>query len=92
MPIVKTPNQLGAVLRATRTALNLPAADVAAMAGTSAVTVRRLENGNATAAVRKLFALLDELGIEMHLAVPPQVGMIELAAPAAKPRRTRVRP
>lgn len=33
MLIVKTPNQLGAVLRATRTALNLPAADVAAMVG-----------------------------------------------------------
>jgi transcriptional regulator with XRE-family HTH domain len=92
MLIVKTPNQLGAVLRGTRTALNLPAADVAAMAGTSAVTLRRMEDGNATRTVRKLFALLEELGIEMHLAPPPQVGTIDLPAPAAKPRRTRVRP
>ncbi|MEP7180897.1 MAG: helix-turn-helix transcriptional regulator [Betaproteobacteria bacterium] len=92
MPIVKTPNQLGYTLRATRTALKLPAADVAAMAGTTAVTLRRLEDGSATSALRTLFALLDELGIEMHLEVPPQVGTLELPAPTSKPRRTRARP
>lgn len=91
MPLVKSPIQLGAVLRATRTALNLPAADVAAMTGTSAVSLRRLEDGNATSALQTLFALLDELGIEMHLAPPPQVGPIELPAGGGKPKRTRVR-
>jgi len=92
MPIVKSPSQLGAVLRATRTALNLPAADIAAMTNTTPVSLRRLEDGNATSAVRKLFALLDELGIEMHLAVPPQVGTIDLPGPTSKPKRTRARP
>jgi transcriptional regulator with XRE-family HTH domain len=92
MVTVKTPYQLGAVLRATRTALNLPAEDVAAMTRTTAPSLRRLESGNATAALRTLFALLDELGVEMHLAVPPEVGAIDLPGPASKPRRTRVRP
>jgi transcriptional regulator with XRE-family HTH domain len=92
MAIVKTPRQLGAVLRGTRTALNLPAEDVAAMTGTTAVTLRRLEDGNATSALRTLFAVLDELGIEMRLQPPPEAGVIELPAPTAKPRRTRVRP
>jgi transcriptional regulator with XRE-family HTH domain len=91
MPTVTSSSQLGAVLRATRTALNLPAADVAAMAGTSAVSLRRLEDGNATRALQTLFALLEELGIEMHLEVPPQVGSIELPAAGGKPKRTRVR-
>ena len=92
MLIVRTPSQLGAVLRTTRTALNLPAADIAAMTNTTTVSLRRLEDGNATSAVRRLFALLDELGIEMHLALPPEVGAIELPGRASKPKRTRVRP
>lgn len=92
MPVIKTPTQLGAVLRATRTALNLPAADVAAMSGTSAVLLRRLEQGKATTALQKLFTVLDELGIEMHLDLPVQAGAIELPTNTEKPRRTRVRP
>ncbi|MDA8093702.1 MAG: helix-turn-helix domain-containing protein [Betaproteobacteria bacterium] len=91
MPVVKNPTQLGAMLRATRTALNLPAADLAAMAGTSAVLLRRLEQGNATTALEKLFKLLDELGIEVQLNAPPQAGHIRLPAENEKPKRTRVR-
>lgn len=90
MPIVRTPAQLGAVLRHTRVALNLPAADVAAMSGTSAVSLRRLETGDATAALRHLFTLFDELGIEMQLNPPPDVGSVELPTASSKPKRMRV--
>lgn len=92
MPVIKTPSQLGTVLRATRTAMNLTAADLAAISGTSAVLLRRLEQGNATTALQKLFRVMDELGIEMRLEAPVQVGPIPLAADTEKPRRTRVRP
>ncbi|MGX4641045.1 helix-turn-helix domain-containing protein [Massilia sp. SYSU DXS3249] len=91
MPIVKSPAQLGAVLRQTRVALQLPAADVAAMSGTSAVSLRRLESGNATAALEHLFTVLDELGIEMQLNAPPEAGTIVLPATSGKPKRIRVR-
>jgi len=79
-------------LRETRTALHIPAADMAEMAKTTPVTLRRLEQGNPTAAILTLFSLLDELGIELHVSLPPG---IELPVPPdtqSKPRRTRVRP
>jgi transcriptional regulator with XRE-family HTH domain len=72
--------------------MNLAAADVAAMTGTTAVTLRRVEQGNATDALQKLFKILDELGIEMYLSLPPNVGPVELPAPAEKVKRTRVQP
>lgn len=92
MPTVKTANQLGSVLRATRTALNVRLEDLAGVVGTTTPSLRRLESGNATSALRTLFALLDELGIEMHLEVPPHVGDVALSPPSSKPKRTRVRP
>jgi transcriptional regulator with XRE-family HTH domain len=91
MPFVKTPMQLGAVIRGTRTALNLPAADLAALSGTSAVLLRKLEQGNATMALQKLFTVLDELGIEMQLHMPPEAGDLVLSPDGDKPKRTRVR-
>lgn len=91
MLLVRNPVQLGAAIRDTRTALNLRAADLAAMAGTSAVLLRRLEQGNATTALQKLFTVLGELGIEMQLRLPPEAGGIDIPADMRKPRRTRVR-
>ena len=92
MPIVKTPNQLGAVVRTARTVMRLPAADFAAMTGISRVLLRKLEQGNATTALKKLFTVLDELGIQMHLEPPSRVGPIELPINKEKPKRTRVTP
>ncbi len=91
MRFVKTPLQLGAVIRGTRTALNLPAADLAALSGTSAVLLRKLEQGDATMALQKLFTVLDELGIAMQLHLPPEAGDLVLPPGAGKPKRTRVR-
>lgn len=91
MPHVKSPVQLGAVIHGTRTALHLPAADLAALAGTSAVLLRKLEQGNATIALQKLFTILDELGIEMHLQLPPEIGNATLFDATTHAKRTRVR-
>jgi hypothetical protein len=88
---VKTPSQLGAVIRATRTSMNLPATDFAAIASASPILLRRIEDGRATKAIQTIFTVLDELGIEIHLATPPSVGAIDLPKPSEKPKRTRVR-
>jgi transcriptional regulator with XRE-family HTH domain len=88
---LNSPSALGAVLRETRTALRIPAEDMAEMVGTSPVTLRRIEQGNPTAAIKMLFTLLDELGLGLQVSLPPGVGPITLPDEHAKPRRTRVR-
>ena len=89
---VRSTRQLGAALRGTRIALNLPAEDLAAMMGTSHAFLSRLEQGDATAAVQKLFTALRELGIAMHLELPPQAREVRIDSdPDAKVKRTRVR-
>lgn len=89
---IKSPKALGSVLRETRTALRIPAEDLAAMVNTSHVTLSRLEQGKATSAINTLFALLDELGLELNVSIPPGVGPITLPDAQSRPRRTRVRP
>jgi transcriptional regulator with XRE-family HTH domain len=89
---IKSPKALGSVLRETRTALRIPAEDLAAMVHTSHVTLSRLEQGKATTAIDTLFALLDELGLELNVSLPPGVGPIVPLDANAKPRRTRVKP
>jgi transcriptional regulator with XRE-family HTH domain len=89
---IDSPASLGAALRQTRTALHIPAADMAAMVNTNHVTLRKLEQGNATSAISTLFALLDELGLELHISFPPGVDPIVLTDRQDKPRRTRVQP
>ena len=88
---INSPRVLGALLRETRTAQHIPAADLAALAETTPVTLRRLEQGNPTAAIATLFALFDELGIELHASLPPDMPPIDLGDPQAVPRRTRVK-
>jgi transcriptional regulator with XRE-family HTH domain len=90
MIIVKSPLALGSLLRETRTAMNIPAADLAAMVSTTPVTLRRLEQGKPTVAISTLFTLLDELGLELHVSVPPGITLIE-SGEQSKPRRTRVK-
>ena len=92
MLALKSPGALGAVLRETRTALRIPAEVLAAMVGTSPVTLRRLEQGNPTAAIKMLFTLLDELGLDLQVSLPPGVGPMTLPDEQSRPRRTRVRP
>lgn len=89
---ITSPTTLGLVLRETRTALRLPAADVAALADTTSVSLRRLEQGKPTKAIATLFTILDELGLELYVSVPPGIDPIKISSEQIKPRRTRVRP
>ena len=86
---IRSPAMLGSLVRHVRTAQQIPAADLAAAVGSSAVSLRRIEQGPPTAALAMLFSVLDELGIEMHLSLPPGVPS-PAAVPDGKPRRTRV--
>jgi transcriptional regulator with XRE-family HTH domain len=88
---IKSPEMLAAVLRETRTALRIPAEDLAAIVGTSHVSMGRIEQGRATQALKTVFRMLDELGIELHASVPPGVGPIDPAAGRNGPVRKRVR-
>lgn len=89
---VRSAKQLGAALRGTRVALSLPVEDLAAMMGTSHTFLSRLEQGKATAALQKLFTALSELGIAMHLELPPQAADVRIASdPEAPVKRSRVR-
>lgn len=87
---IKTPTDLGAVLRETRVGLQVPALDAAAVAGISPTTLRRLEQGKATEAIQALFRLFDELGIECRLAPPQGIPAIEFPPDDKPPARRRV--
>lgn len=88
---VTSPEQLGAILRGTRVALNIPLLDLAEALHTSHTLLRRQEHGKATKAMEILFAAMNELGIEMHLELPPKVDA-EALSQEAQPRNKRARP
>ena len=91
MPLkITSVNQLGAVLRETRTGLKIHAEELAFTADMAPKTLRRLEAGEATKALQSLFKVLDELGIELYLSPPPQVPPITLPHPDQPPKRRRV--
>lgn len=90
MIFVKSPLALGSLLRGTRTAMNIPAADMAAMVKTTPVTLRRLEQGKPTTAISTLFKLLDELGLELYVSAPPGIVLRDPNEQSQTPR-TRVR-
>lgn len=83
--------QMGIVLRATRVGLNVPLADLAETLETSQTLLRRQEQGNSTVALKKLFATMKELGIEMHLSLPPTMdeSSIDLEGRSAQKKRAR---
>jgi len=70
---IESAAQLGAVLRETRVAQKIPLLDLAQALGTSHTLLRRQEHGDATRSIDILFAMLRQLGIEMHLDLPPGV-------------------
>ena len=89
---IRSASDLGAVLRQTRTAQQIRAEDLAAMLAISPTTLRRLEQGAPpTAAIAVLFNLLDELGIELHLCTPSDIGPFSLPSVQQPPVRTRVK-
>lgn len=88
---IKSFEQMGIALRATRVGLNIPLADLAETLETSQTLLRRQEQGNSTVALKKLFATMKELGIEMHLSLPPTIdeSSIDLDSKTAQKKRAR---
>lgn len=91
MEVIKSPIILGALIRETRTAQNITAENLAEIVNTSPVTLRKIEQGRSTEAIKTLFNVLDELGIVMRLDLPSGVNIPEIKN-INKTRRTRVKP
>jgi len=84
--------EIGTVLRCTRVALNVPLADLAETLGTSQTLLRRQEQGRSTVALQKLFATMQELGIDMHLSLPSSIDENFIAAEGNNLQKKRARP
>jgi transcriptional regulator with XRE-family HTH domain len=69
--------QLGFILRETRVAQKVPLQDLAEGLNTSHTLLRRQEHGQPTKALEILFATMQELGIELHVELPPNVQIDE---------------
>jgi len=89
---ISNPEELGAAIRATRVAINIPVADLAEMLGTSRTLLRRREQGKATTALKILFATLHELGIDMTLDIPLAAEAAISGPNAKKLSKKRARP
>lgn len=84
--------EIGDVLRYTRVALNVPLADLAETLGTSQTLLRRQEQGRTTVALQKLFATMQELGIEMHLSLPSSIDEKLIMSEGNNLQKKRARP
>jgi HTH-type transcriptional regulator/antitoxin HipB len=89
---IKSFEQMGVVLRATRVALNVPLADLAETLETSQTLLRRQEQGHSTVALEKLFATMQELGIEVHLSLPSSIDESSIDLDGKTTHKKRARP
>ena len=89
---IKSFEQMGEVLRAARVALNVPLVDLAETLETSQTLLRRQEQGHSTVALQKLFATMQELGIEMHLSLPSTIAESSIDLDGKTSQRKRARP
>jgi len=69
---VKSPEELGRIVRAVRRTQGLRQDDLAAMTGSSHVTLMNIERGKEGVALGRVMQVLRELGIQMQLEVPPE--------------------
>ena len=84
---IKTPQELGLAIRATRRAQKVRLDDVSGSAGVGHVFTREVEHGKETVQLGRVLRLLEELGIELMVDVPEEA-MAELA----RLRETGLRP
>ncbi len=90
MEQVRTPADLGAIARATRTARGWTQQEAADAAGVSRRFVNMLEGGqHANAEVWRVLALLNALGATLHAAVPAVASEIADVAATAGTVRSR---
>jgi transcriptional regulator with XRE-family HTH domain len=90
---IKSPQELGLLIRATRKQQKIRMDDVAGSAGVGHVFVREVERGKETVQLGRVMQLLSELGIELKADVPDDVmpALAALKASGVKPL-TRRRP
>jgi hypothetical protein len=91
---IRTPQELGLLVRATRKASGLRADDTAGCAGVTHVFVRHVEHGKPTCQLGKVLELLDELGIHLTVDVSENVGLElqKLKDKGLRPLKPRGRP
>jgi y4mF family transcriptional regulator len=70
---VETINDLSSALRARRLALGMTQADLAASAGVSRQWLNELERGKATASLDLVLAVLEALGLVLHVGADADV-------------------
>jgi hypothetical protein len=84
---IKTPQELGLAIRATRRVQKVRLDDVSGSAGVGHVFTREVEHGKETVQLGRVLRLLEELGIKLMADVPDEA-MAELA----HLRKTGLRP
>lgn len=84
---IKTPQELGFAIRATRRTQKVRLDDVSGSAGVGHVFTREVEHGKETVQLGRVLRLLEELGIELMVDVPDEA-MTELT----RLRETGLRP
>ncbi|MBD2840357.1 helix-turn-helix transcriptional regulator [Pseudomonas sp. JM0905a] len=67
---VRTPEDLGKVVREARKKQHIRQEDMAMLIGKSHVHLRDIEKGKPTVSLGSVLQLLDELGIRVYLDVP----------------------
>ena len=70
---IKSPDQLGLLIRAVRKHQKIRMDDVAGSAGVGPVFVREVERGKETVQLGKVMQILAELGVELQADVPDEV-------------------
>jgi transcriptional regulator with XRE-family HTH domain len=70
---IKSPDQLGLLIRAVRKHQKIRMDDIAGSAGVGPVFVREVERGKETVQLGRVMQILAELGIELRADVPDEV-------------------
>jgi transcriptional regulator with XRE-family HTH domain len=70
---IKSPGQLGLLIRAVRKHQKIRMDDIAGSAGVGPVFVREVERGKETVQLGRVMQILAELGIELQADVPDEV-------------------
>lgn len=70
---IKSPDQLGLLIRAVRKYQKIRMDDIAGSAGVGPVFVREVERGKETVQLGRVMQILAELGIELRADVPDEV-------------------
>lgn len=90
---IKSPEQLGLLIRAVRKHQKIRMDDIAGSAGVGPVFVREVERGKETVQLGRVMQILAELGIELRADVPDEVQdtLSALKAKGVKPFSPRQR-